>query len=186
MPRSCLEFRRLRIQNLYFPFFFFFNLLRSDASGQLSLRTPISELQLNYKPKLRYSDTLLFVAPQRRSWKILDFIRATICGATHTLVGNVSLKTGYYLWRHKIPESATIYGATNTLVGNGWLQTRYYLWRHKDVRGKYLTLDALLFMAPHARQWEMFGFRRCTVCGATNTIVQTRYYLWRHKVVRGK
>ena len=104
---------------------------------------------MNYKTKLRYSDTLLFVAA------------LTSRRATNTVVGIGWLRTRYYLWRHKdvcekylasdallfvAPQTrslemvgfkrATIYGATNTFVENSWLWTRYYLWRHKHIRGK--------------------------------------------------
>jgi hypothetical protein len=100
-------------------------------------------------------------APQTRSWKMVRFSRAPICGAT------------------------------NTLVENGSLQSRSYLWRHKHARGKWFALVALLFVAPQTRSWKMVRFSCAPICGATNTLVengslQLRSYWWCHKDARGK
>jgi GNAT superfamily N-acetyltransferase len=76
------------------------------------------------------SVALLFVAPQIRSWKMVRFGRAPICGAT------------------------------NTLVENGSFQSRSYLWRHKHARGKWFASVALLFVAPQTRSWKVVRFSR--------------------------
>jgi hypothetical protein len=144
------------------------------------------------------------------------FSRARICGATNTLVENVSLQSRSYLWRHKhargkcfasvalvfvAPQTrswkifrfsrARICGATNTPVENVSFQSRSYLWRHKHARGKCFASVALVFVAPQTRPWKMFRFSRARICGATNTPVenvsfQSRSYLWRHRHALGK
>jgi hypothetical protein len=82
------------------------------------------------------------VAPQTRSWRMVHFSRAPICGAT------------------------------NKLVENGSFQSRSYLWRHKHARGKWFTSVALLFVAPQTRSWKMVHFSPAPICGATNTLVE--------------
>jgi hypothetical protein len=143
--------------------------------GQFPLRTPFQ----NWKYSRKYGLLLrslkshkhargkwfasvahLFVAPQTRLWKMFRFSRASICGATNTLVVSGSLQSRTYLWRHKHARAkwfasvAHLFVAQQTRVENGSLQLRAYLWCHKHARGKWFASVALLFVAPQTRSWK--------------------------------
>jgi hypothetical protein len=115
MPRSCLNWV-WDVCTIYAAFYSSLISCAVTQEGQLPLRTPFQNWNWTTKRGVVFrslkrhkhacvkwfpSVALLFVAPQTRSWKMVRFSRAPICGATNTIVKTGSLQSRSYLWRHK-------------------------------------------------------------------------------------